>query len=1276
MFIRRKASRQGTTSAGNAVWMAVAAVVAGVLGWSAAAGAQTTPNAVIVHSSVITNVNGNAGHIATNSAGDLFYVSQTDNTAYWLKHGTTTPVALVTGLSGGRSVSVDPTTNNVYVPSNYSGVIIEVPYQNGSYATNVARTSLTSCNSATVTAPCLAFGNGAGALAYYYQPTDVQFDAAGNAYMIDVWSNTYSGGSNMVNSIVEWKTAPTVKNCTAATGYCAFVVATGITPHTHNAQLAVDKAGNIFYADGTNAYYVAAGTAASVVSGQTPVSQPTKFGSFTNPTGVSVDQFGNVYVTNSSAPNGIYEFPAVNGSAIIATNTQPPAYSITNGFLLDATYSANGVAWDPQGEMYYTGYANNSTNLNVATFNTAALGSAAVGTAVSSTATPLTVQFITNNTIGAINLVGAGAGFSYTAGTCAVGTAYTAGQSCTINVNYKPNAVGLQRGAVVLTTASNAVIAETELSGIGLGAAQTNDPGTPSAFGSGFKSPMAIAVDSSKNVFVADTGNNAVEEYAGGGSTGTSIGSGLSKPTSVAVDNAGNVYIGDGGNGRVVEVPNVNGALTTASQQVVLSGLGSTIGLTADLYGNLYVADTNKGKVYELRPINGVPSTSAQTTVALPAAVAPFAMTTDTTGNLFVADLSANTITEVLFYGGTTQNIGNGYSHPSGLATDGSNSLYVADPGNLRLIKIPFENPIYNTNDQYSVGPQFTVAQGVTVPYAVALDPAFNLYVVDNQNSKVTFLNRAQGTLNLGSSNVGATTAQQNAEIGNAGNQALNLGNPAYTTTALPVFNLTSPANAGCANSTTLQPSFACALQATFNPAATTNYTEVLAFTSNAANTAGPSLALVGTGANLATDTVTLKQTAPAGTAAFGQTVTIQATISSPTAGTPSGYMLFYVDGNFNSVQPVTGPTVSVNVNGLLGGTHTVAATYTGDATFASNNTTLTITVVKAGSTVNVNATLGTFANPLSALPNTPVTLIATVVPNASTVPTGNVVFSQGGVTLGTAPVVPNGSGGGYSATIVSPLPLGNINVIATYTGDVNYATSVGSLAIIVSLQTFTITPAQQTVTVSTAGTVTAHLQFLSIAGFGKAEVALRCDGLPANSECGFDPNGFLIQPNNQLTAEQRDANNKVVVAATYGPMNVTMTIITGTTPPVAAPLVKHGAVHVAGINRDVPVSLALLGLTPFALLLGRRRARKLSKALTLVLLLGVSLFTFSGCGSNLVGITPKGTYDVTVTATATTQAYTGALAAGCILTPPAGSPVPATLPTCSQTAHVSLVVQ
>ena len=1248
MKIRSKASSavaptNRTLPAGIAACGLLLGLAAGL---QPSAHAQTIPSAVVLKSTTLASINGNAGHVAANNAGDVFYVSQTDNVAYWLKRGTTTPIPLVTALSGGRSVYVDA-SNNVYVPSNYSGAIIEVPYVNGTYTTNSARTSLTACTSATPSSPCLQFGNGGGGVSYYYQATDLAFDGSGNAYIADEYNNEGPAGVNTSNAIE-------VFSYNGVT-YAAKVLINNL-PHTSSAQIAVDKKGDIYYADGTSLYTVPAG--ATTIS---------KIGTgFVNPTGVSLDQYGNLYVTDSSL-NEIFEMPAVNGVA--QTGTQ---------FVFDPAYSANGVAFDGLGDMYYTGYSG-GTNLNVARINAFNLGSAVIGTPVSATATTLTLSFIANETLGTPTLSGGATGFSYTAGTCAAATAYTTAKSCSFNVNYTPTAVGLQTGAINFTNSSGATIATAELSGIGLGAAQTSDPGTTRAIGSGYTSPQGIAVDGNKDVFIADAGKNAVFEYAAGSTTATSVGSGLSKPTSVALDNAGNLYIADSGNGRVVEVPSVGGVLTTSAQSVVMSGLGTTIGLATDGLGDLYVADTSNNKVYQLGPINGTPSTSASTTIALQSSsAAPFALATDNAGDLFVGDITANTVTEVAYLGKAITNIGAGYSHPSGLAVDASGSLYVADAGNLRLIKIPFESPIYSPNDQYSVGPPFTLATGVTIPYGVAIDSSANLYVLDNQDATVTFLNRQQGTLNLGNSNVGSTTAQQNAYIAAAGDQPLILLNPAYTTTANAAFSITSPSTGGCTNNETLQPGFSCVLQATFTPPATGTYTQTLNFNSNAVNTTTPSLTLVGNGLKVAATTLTLAQTSPAGTAAFGQTVVISATISSTTTGTPSGDIIFYVDGNFYSVVKVTGSTQSVNITGLLGGSHTVAASYTGDNNFASSNSTLTITVVKASTTVSLAGSGGGVSQfPTSAVSGTKITLTASIVPNAKTVPTGMVTFTLGSTTLGSASVVP--SGNAYVASIItSAFIAGNNTVVASYSGDVNYASSTGTLVVLISPQTFTLTPTVQTATVSKAGSVSIPLQSSSISGFGNAYVSLVCTGLPANTLCAFDPNGYPLQPGNQLTAQQTNiAGTIILVPATYGPVNFAVNIITGTTPVVPPPTIM-AALQNPGAVRGVPIGLGFLGLAPFTLLLRRRMVKQLRgpiRLLTVLLLLGGGVATFSGCGSNLVGVTPTGNYMVTITATATDPTYPAITtstpaAAGCSATPMGSATI-----SCVQVAQISLTV-
>ena len=63
-----------------------------------------------------------------------------------------------------------------------------------------------------------------------------------------------------------------------------------------------------------------------------------------------------------------------------------------------------------------------------------------------------------------------------------------------------------------------------------------------------------MAVDAAGNVYIADTGNNAIKEWnASTQQVTTLVSSGLNGPQGVAVDAAGNVYIADSGNNAIKE---------------------------------------------------------------------------------------------------------------------------------------------------------------------------------------------------------------------------------------------------------------------------------------------------------------------------------------------------------------------------------------------------------------------------------------------------------------------------------------------------------------------------------------------------------------------------------------------------------------------------------------------------------------------------------------------------------------------------------------------------
>jgi len=114
----------------------------------------------------------------------------------------------------------------------------------------------------------------------------------------------------------------------------------------------------------------------------------------------------------------------------------------------------------------------------------------------------------------------------------------------------------------------------------------------------------AIAVDSDKNVFLVDDGNDLVLELPWTGiGYGTQVAlpfSGLNFPWGVALDSGGDVFIADWGNRRVVELPKSG---TGYRSQVTLpfSGLISPYGDAVDNDGDVFVSDYGRNRVVELQ---------------------------------------------------------------------------------------------------------------------------------------------------------------------------------------------------------------------------------------------------------------------------------------------------------------------------------------------------------------------------------------------------------------------------------------------------------------------------------------------------------------------------------------------------------------------------------------------------------------------------------------------------------------------------------------------------
>ncbi len=262
--------------------------------------------------------------------------------------------------------------------------------------------------------------------------------------------------------------------------------------------------------------------------------------------------------------------------------------------------------------------------------------------------------------------------------------------------------------------------------------------------GARFDGIIGVAVDHAGNVYVADSGNQAIRKItssgivttlAGGGpvmigfADGTGSGAKFSKPTGVAVDQAGNVYVADFGNNAIRKITssgvvttlagggadNAGSAGSTDTSEGQLPLFNSPSGVAVDQAGNVYVADqgnnairkiTASGVVTTLAGIAG--SSGATDGTGTDARFNTLnAVAVDQAGNVYVTDYNGeegiqNAIRKITPSGVVTTLAGQvggvgfsdgtgtaaNFNYPSGLAVDQSGKLYVADTNNNLIRKI------------------------------------------------------------------------------------------------------------------------------------------------------------------------------------------------------------------------------------------------------------------------------------------------------------------------------------------------------------------------------------------------------------------------------------------------------------------------------------------------------------------------------------------------------------------------------------------------------------
>ena len=267
-----------------------------------------------------------------------------------------------------------------------------------------------------------------------------------------------------------------------------------------------------------------------------------------------------------------------------------------------------------------------------------------------------------------------------------------------------------------------------------------------------------------------------VTTYTGGSATSNSATLTVASaffpfPVAVAVDSAANLYVGDtsadmiqkiSATGAVTVLAGTSGQTGTADGSGTAARFNDPSGIVVSTDGTLSVSDTANATVRRITSA-GIVSTLAGSTSARGNTDAtgtaatfssPMGMGQDAAGNLYVADSINHTIRKVTAAGAVTTLAGNAgvsgstdgtgsaarFNHPTGIAVDGSGTIYVSDSTNNTLRKITSGGVVTTLAGLAGVmGSTDGTGPGALFnnPGGLAVDSVGNVYVADTGNSSV-----------------------------------------------------------------------------------------------------------------------------------------------------------------------------------------------------------------------------------------------------------------------------------------------------------------------------------------------------------------------------------------------------------------------------------------------------------------------------------------------------------------------------------------------------------
>ncbi len=352
----------------------------------------------------------------------------------------------------------------------------------------------------------------------------------------------------------------------------------------------------------------------------------------------------------------------------------------------------------------------------------------------------------------------------------------------------------------------------TVVAGTGCGVAAGDGAGATSAT---LDEPVKTVLDGAGNLYIggfhctvrkvdAVTGN--ISTFAGGagcgsaGDGGLAVNATLQQPIALALDSEGDLFIADQSGNVVRRVDAITGIITTVAGTgaqgytgdggaAIAAELNYPDALAIDDAGNLYIADDNNNVVRKVAA--GVITTIAGTGSAG-----------------YRGDGGLATSARL--------------NDPKGLALDPAGDLYIADAGNYLVRKVEANNGIITTAvGVYTGAPAYSgdggsaTEAGLNYDEDIAIDVYGNIFIADTRNHVVREVIASIGVASFGSVPLGSSSAAQDVSYSNVGTSALTLtGLQASTNYSL------GGADTTCTVSTTLAAGAGCVLGIELAPSA------------------------------------------------------------------------------------------------------------------------------------------------------------------------------------------------------------------------------------------------------------------------------------------------------------------------------------------------------------------------------------------------------------------------------------------------------------------------